>query len=584
MASSFSSYFVARSGIQNAQYNLRITGQNMANVNTNGTSTVYTRQRLDSYAVGSSGNNMRYANTSDLAIGGGVDAKGVSQLRDPYLDVRYRLESGKVSKSGAEVNTLSSVEDLFDEIRKNGINSQITDLIKQLNTLAGSPADTNLETIVKNSALLLTQAFHNAAEQLSSVRKQETDSFMTTGIDQANSLLKNIAQLNREIKSCDISQVPALELRDQRNMLLDQLSQEFNIRISSSSVSIGAGRTVEELQVNLVNGNNTIPLIDNDQYVQFEAAQNQDQIAYTADGADGKPHVYKTKELNVSVYMRGLDGQMVKNTDGSDHVFNDDLTTGVFGGYLSMLNDNGEFDAHAGGTVTALDGETVTADALPTTARGIGYYEKVMDRLAQDLAKTLNDVNAVSTTVTDPDDPTKTKTVTVEKPLFSSSDGAGTPITAANISISDEWNTATGNYITATKEETLDGVDNSKSGKNILYMVLQFSKEKTFTTDASNTTANGGVSLFTTSLSSYVSKVSTTLGLDIKTATNANETYSANLNNIDTQRASISSVDLNEEGINLVMFNQALTASSRFMTTMDEAMDTIINKMGVVGR
>ena len=74
MASSFSSYFVARSGIQNAQYNLRITGQNMANVNTNGTSTVYTRQRLDSYAVGSSGNNMRYANTSDLAIGGGVDA------------------------------------------------------------------------------------------------------------------------------------------------------------------------------------------------------------------------------------------------------------------------------------------------------------------------------------------------------------------------------------------------------------------------------------------------------------------------------------------------------------------------------
>ena len=263
MASSFSSYYVARSGIQNAQYNLRITGQNMSNVNTTG----YTRQRLDSYAVGSSGNNMRYANVSDLAIGGGVDAKGVSQLRDPYLDVRYRLESGKVSKSGTEVNTLSSIEDIYDEISTNGINSQITDLIKQLNTLAGSPADTNLETIVKNSALLLTQAFHNAAEQLSQVRKQETDSFLSSGIDQANSLLQNIAQLNREIKSCDISQVPALELRDQRNQLLDQLSQQFNIRVSSSTVSIGAGRTVEELQVHLVNGNDSIQLIDNDQYM-----------------------------------------------------------------------------------------------------------------------------------------------------------------------------------------------------------------------------------------------------------------------------------------------------------------------------
>ena len=574
MASSFSSYYVARSGIQNAQYNLRITGQNMSNVNTTG----YTRQRLDSYAVGSSGNNMRYANVSDLAIGGGVDAKGVSQLRDPYLDVRYRLESGKVSKSGTEVNTLSSIENIFDEISTNGINSQITDLIKQLNTLAGSPADTNLETIVKNSALLLAQAFHNAAEQLSQVRKQETDSFLSSGIDQANSLLQNIAQLNREIKSCDISQVPALELRDQRNQLLDQLSQQFNIRVSSSTVSIGAGRTVEELQVHLVNGNDSIQLIDNDQYMQFEAAQNQDQIEYTGDGADGNSYVYKTKELNVSVHMRDFNGVLIKNTDGSTHVFNDDLTTGVFGGYLSMLNDSGEFDAYSGGTIQMGDPSVdVTTGALATTTLGIGYYEKIMDKLAQDLAKTLNDVNAVTTTITDPDDPTKTTTTKVEKPLFSSSDGAGTTITAANISISDEWNKATGNYITASKDETLEGVDNSSSGKNILYMVLQFSKEKTFSTD-------DGISLFTSSLSSYVSKVSTTLGLDIKTATNANETYSANLNNIDTQRASISSVDLNEEGINLVMFNQALTASSRFMTTMDEAMDTIINKMGVVGR
>lgn len=577
MASSFSSYYVARSGIQNAQYNLKITGQNMANASNRDT-TGYTRQRLDSYAVGSSGSNKRYANSSDLAIGGGVESKGVSQLRDPYLDVRYRLESGKVTQSATEANTLSNVEDLFDEINKNGINSQITDLIKQLNTLAGSPADTNLETVVKNSALLLTQALHNASTQLSQVRKQETDSFLSSGIDSANSLLKNIAQLNREIKSCDISQVPALELRDQRNMLLDELSQQFNIRISSNSVSIGAGRTVEEMQVHLVSGNDTIQLIDNDEYVQFEAAQNEDKIEYLGEDKDGNSKVYKTKDLNVSVYMRGFNGELVKNTDGSSHVFNDNLTSGVFGGYLSMLNDNGEYDAHAGGKVSIGDPAVeVTTSSLSTTTRGIGYYEKIIDQFAQELANTLNDVNAVTTTITDPDDPTKTKTIKSEKPLFSSSDGEGKPITAANIAISDEWSKATGNYITASKEETLEGVNNESSGKNILYMVLQFQKEKTFSTD-------DGISLFTSSMNSFVSKVSTTLGLDIKTALNANDTYVSNLSNISTQRDSISSVDLNEEGINLVMYNQALTASSRFMTTMDEALDTIINKMGIVGR
>lgn len=583
MASSFSSYYVARSGIQNAQYNLRITGQNMSNVNnTNG----YTRQRLDSYAVGSSGNNMRYANVKDLAIGGGVDASGVSQLRDPYLDVRYRLESGKVGKSGTEANTLSSIEDIFDEISTNGINSQITDLIKQLNTLAASPADTNLETIVKNSALLLTQAFHNASEQLSQVRQQETDSFLSAGVEQANNLMQSIAQLNREIKSCDISQVPALELRDQRNSLLDQLSQQFNIKISSNSVSIGAGRTVEEMQVSLVSGNTSTTLIDNDQYVQFEASKEPQTISYQAKAEeDDKLHTYKEKTLNVSVYMKDFNGEVIQD-GGKNQLFNDKLSTGIFGGYLSMLNDSGEFDAYSGGKAMSLEETPVTlpnTDALPVTTRGIGYYEKIMDRLAQDLAGTMNSVNAVTTTTVDPDDSTKTTTTVVGKPLFSSSDGE--EITAANISISDEWNQAVGNYITASKEETLDGVDNSKSGKNILYMVLQFSKEKTFSTEGTNADGSPkGISLFTSSFSSYVSKVSTTLGLDIQTTNNQNETYTANLTNIDTQRQSISAVDLNEEGINLVMYNQALTASSRFMTTMDEAMDTIINNMGIVGR
>lgn len=607
MASSFSSYYVARSGIQAAQYNLKITGQNMSNVNTAG----YTRQRLDSYAVASSGNNKRYSNAIDLAIGDGVSARGVSQLRDPYLDVRYRMESAKVGKSGTEANTLQNLESIFDEIQKNGINTQLTDLVKQLNTLAGSPSDTNLESIVKNSAQLLTQAFRNAAEQLSQIRKQETDSFESGAISKANNILQNIAQLNREIKSADISQVPALELLDQRNTLLDELSQQFDIQVSTTSVSVGAGRTVEELQVSLVAGGKYIPLINNDQYVQFEMAENANTIEYTAsnssDPMDTTEYVYAEKELNVSVYMRDFNGQLMKGAGDTPKVMNDSLDTGIFGGYLSMLNDSGEYDALAGGTYYLKDangvptGVTVDTAALPITTRGIGYYEKMMDQFAAELAKTLNAVNSVTTKVAivdgagnpvlDADGNPTYETKTVEKPLFSSSE-EGKPITASTIAISDEWNKSIGNFITASKEEQLEGVDNSSSGKNILYMVLQFSKERTFQTGSSyshlakDNTGTGidGTTLFTSSLNSLVSKVSTNLGLDIESTVRQNETYVSNLTGIDTQRASISSVDLNEEGINLIMYNQALTASSRFMTTMDEALDTIINRMGIVGR
>ncbi|XOQ49346.1 MAG: hypothetical protein ACFWUM_10630 [Eubacteriales bacterium] len=57
MSSTFSGYYVAKSGIQAARASLQITGQNMTNVNTNG----YTRQRVDCSTIGPNTSNMRYA-------------------------------------------------------------------------------------------------------------------------------------------------------------------------------------------------------------------------------------------------------------------------------------------------------------------------------------------------------------------------------------------------------------------------------------------------------------------------------------------------------------------------------------------
>lgn len=539
MASTFAAYYVARSGIQTAQYNLKVTGQNISNVNTDG----YTRQRVDSYAVASTGSNMRYSNKADLGIGQGVESTGVSQLRDPFLDVRYRMEHAKTGKTETEISTLNDLESIFDEVSNDGINSQFTDLVKQLNTFAASPSDTSLENIVKNSSLLLTKAFNNAAEQLSKVRTQETDSFQSDAVDKVNTILKNIAHINQEIKSADISQTPALELQDQRNVLLDQLSEYMDIQLSTSSVPVGSGRFVDELSVNLKTpSGDAINLVNNDQYNQFAIKTDSSTDAVTG-----------TKLFHTTISLTDANGNELKDTaTGNSLLDNDDMTNGIFGGYLSMLNDSGEFDN-------------------PTTkTRGIGYYDKVLDKLAYEFSNMMNTANSTDTT-SGPN-----------KPLFTTDNGTSTTgITAANISISNAWNNATGIFMTTSKDATLPGVDNSKSGNNLLYMINQFSTSKTFTTNTHN---SGGTTLFSGSINSYMSNVSTTLGLDIETITRQNTTYNSTLTEIDTQRQSLSSVDVNEEGINLIMYNQALTAASRFMTTMDEAVDTIINKMGVVGR
>jgi flagellar hook-associated protein 1 FlgK len=81
-----------------------------------------------------------------------------------------------------------------------------------------------------------------------------------------------------------------------------------------------------------------------------------------------------------------------------------------------------------------------------------------------------------------------------------------------------------------------------------------------------------------------VANIGDTLALEVKNINREYETYSNNASGIDESRASVSGVSIDEETINMVMYNQSLAAASRFMTTIDESMDVIINKMGLVGR
>jgi flagellar hook-associated protein 1 FlgK len=522
MSSTFSGYYVAKSGIQAARASLQITGQNMTNVNTIG----YTRQRVDSSTVGPTGSNMRYA-SSEIGIGGGVNCDSVSQIRDPYLDIRYRAEHALTGKTGTESDILGDLENIFDESKKDGITTQFTDFLKQLNSLASSSS--SQEDSVKSSARLLAQAFNNASQQLSKIRSTVTSEFQTDSILKANQLVQTIAHLNEEIKSADISGTPALELMDQRNTAIDELSQYANIEVSSKTVPIGSNRTVSEMQINLVSGSKKFNLVSNNQYSTFG----------TTTDADG----------TINLTLKDSTGANV--TDGTNAISNKDITQGSFSAYLSMLNESGEYDS-AGGT-----------------ERGIGYYQKVLDKLAGYFADTMNAANS-------------TNTAGDNKPLFTTTDGTTTTgITAANITLSNSWYKATSNYLTSTKQTSSSG-DATSSKDNIMLMVSKLSENKTFTTNTNNV---GGTTLLTTSIESFVSDVSVSiLALQRADVNRQDTTYNSTLNEIDTKRAATSSVDVNEEGINLIMYNQALTASSRFMTTLDEAMDTIINNMGIVGR
>ncbi len=91
----------ARSGILSSQLALDVTGNNMSNVNTDG----YTRRRLDVSSF----------TTVGLRTGQGVMATGVSQLRNSYLDNRFRAECCTLGEQDAAYSVLYQLEGILDE-------------------------------------------------------------------------------------------------------------------------------------------------------------------------------------------------------------------------------------------------------------------------------------------------------------------------------------------------------------------------------------------------------------------------------------------------------------------------------------
>ena len=85
-------------------------------------------------------------------------------------------------------------------------------------------------------------------------------------------------------------------------------------------------------------------------------------------------------------------------------------------------------------------------------------------------------------------------------------------------------------------------------------------------------------------IESCYSNMEGVLGSHINTTSTIYETYATAADEINTSRDSVSGVDLNDEGINLLQYQKSFSAACRLMTALDEAMDKVINGMGVVGR
>ena len=250
----FGSFTQARLGIYTSQKGLSITGNNISNINTEG----YTRQKLDQISFNVGGAD-RYFSQYDIRIGNGSLGVGVSQFRDPYLDIRFRSENASVGAMDEKLAGLENIQAVIDEVAKgddqNGIiEAQLSDLRDKLMNLTVYTGQEEYDVQVRESAKALTEQLRAYAARLVEV-KNNTEIGFKQDLDTVNTILTNIRDLNATIRKSEIHGDNALELRDQRNVLIDELSKYMKINVTYTTESIGAGQWVEKLVIKLDNAN-----------------------------------------------------------------------------------------------------------------------------------------------------------------------------------------------------------------------------------------------------------------------------------------------------------------------------------------
>lgn len=167
--------------------------------------------------------------------------------------------------------------------------------------------------------------------------------------------------------------------------------------------------------------------------------------------------------------------------------------------------------------------------------------------------------------------------------LFKTSDGSRT-FTASNIKISDDWMNNSIHIIASQ-----DANAGTTANDNILLMLKALTDDQEFKyeysyLDNSGNTQTGSISYYTGSFSQCYSNLENTQGIDSSANTAILNNHISVLQETSNNKDSVSGVSLDEEGINLMQYQRSYTAAARLMTTLDQALDVLINNTGVVGR
>ena len=535
MSSTFGTITTVRLGIYASQKGLDVTGNNITNINTNG----YTRQRLDQISLVVSASD-KYGSQYKARVGQGPVITGISQLRDPGMDISYRKANSDVGSADQMLAGLEDLAGILDEVGKGDGEQDDGVILNQLNDLrdlinqALTNGIENYEGSIRASANALCTQFHQYAKALEGLM-EDYETQLDEDTTRVNQILTELRDLNLQIRNSDVRGDAALELRDQRNLLLDELSGYMKIDVTYKMVDAGGGYMVEEMSVKLADKKPDTMLVQGEYAAKI--------------GTTGEADGYK-----VNVYaLRNKDDEKKDPTATDPVTLGDNDLYGSLQSLRELLTEEGEY---------ASKDDIDNVDGNAASKRGIPYYINQLDSLARTLAEEMNKLNM-------PNDGTGNPPLDGEGALFETNDNT-TDITAGNICISHEWAEGTVKMLSTTDPNA------PTDDRSNLAQFLNLFNRKDIEFDPKDIVGDAEGAVYEGSFEGMLLRIESTLAQDQMAATTTLNNYAITLDNVYTDRDSVTGVDLNDEATNLMVYQKAYTAACRVLTALEQAIDSLL--------
>ena len=611
MPSQFFGLMIASSGLSAYQAALNTAANNISNVKTEG----YTRQVAGMSASGALRVNAKYG-----CAGTGVEVDTIKQVRNEYYDVKYWENQSALGLYETKVNYNRQIENYFmDDDSIEGFSTILNHMFNALEDLKNEAGDINVRQQFIGQAKNFTTYFNSVASGLGEIQDSVNEEVKST-VANINSIAEKISILNKQINVIEIQGGYANELRDQRALLVDELSTIVPTEVKESPVTnsnypdmvLGSnyyvvkinGQTLvdtyeyntlecvaREHNVNQSDREGMYDIIWKDTGSTFHAGSKHSagslkglldvRDGNNAENFSGKITGVTTSKITISKNLSitapeaiTMPHEGVLKIDGKDYKYTDfEFTTdatGAISSYTFTLSSENLIKqddlARIEGKLAQI-GETIDA-------KGIPYYMAQMNEFLRTFTQNFNDImkqgQDLHGETVDFSFFTAIKAISGEDTNFvnvvggqtySATDDGYFRLTCANVSVDSRC--LKDSSLIATTKNINDGIDKYELVEELLNLKSNKPMYR-----------GGGADDF---LQCIIEDIS----VDTEEANVFFNNYTNIAAVVDNQRQSISGVDEDEEALDLVKFQNAYNLSSKMISVFTEIYDRLILETGV---